>query len=235
MSKIRTKKLNTADGLVIPEAINDNTDEALEALNGLLGQQNMPVNSVTAAKMAPLESVTFPTSGVGIEKIGSRGVTQAYFSTRRDFDTVGTMYAESVLDIDLDADTWSRGWNNLQNYAGFGNFPMTFEAREGMLSGCAVVDWQHGVQEGSDFAGFDWWTEVGVFVNNILIARSGEIHPRRHTTQVPFSVPVGSQNCTVDVRLIINTFYTAGVPSVDSFSTNFHIFGASVWCRNTYR
>ena len=78
MSKIRTTHLNTSDSLVSPEAINNNTDEALEALNGRMGQQNMPVNSVDSDKMKGIEQVVFPTSGVGIDKVGFIGYSTMF-------------------------------------------------------------------------------------------------------------------------------------------------------------
>ena len=55
---------------------------------------------------------------------------------------------------------------------------LDFDAKEGMLTGCAVIDFHHGVDRivyQSDettfriFFGSDWWTGWGVFVNDTLV------------------------------------------------------------------
>ena len=113
-----------------------------------------------------------------------------------------------------------------------------------MLVGCATIDWEHGTQVfnvpvGAGFnersRGFDWWTEWGVFVNNVLVARSGQIYPRRHTTQIPFAIPCGSQQIVVDVRFITITNKTQNSPNTTTDSSDFNLFSAEIWVRNEYR
>jgi len=154
-----------------------------------------------------------------------------------------------ITSIDLKNDNWSRGWNDIALQTGWTTFPSTFEAREGMLVGCATIDWHHGTDiiavssEGLTTyvqGGFQWWSEWGVFVNDVLVARSGFIYPKRHTTQLPFSIPCGSQPVSITVKWISNignlvpaTGFTVATP--DPHGTSFDIFGATIWTRNIFR
>ena len=130
--------------------------------------------------------------------------------------------------------------SELDQAGGFDNFPLQFDAKEGMLIGCAVVDWEHGndvydVTAGPRGRGNGWWTELQVYVNNIGVARTGRIYPRRHTTQIPFAVPCGSQPIQIDVRVKLNNWYVGGAPSLQGHATEFKVFSARIWCRNQYR
>ncbi len=226
-----------------PSTVNRNIEASLAEFNGKLDGSNMPVGSVSTTHMVSPSVAGADISASGIEKRSSRTSTQAYHSVEKYSSDVFV----PVMSIDLKTEQWSRGWNKLHEYSEFGGFPLVFEAEEGMLSGCAVIDWHHGINrvqvsdgEGTSFQvyrGYDWWTEWGVFVNNVLVARSGLIFPRRHTTQLPFTVPVGSQVVQVDVRFITNT--TKDTDPVLTFtgdpSTEFEVFGATTWVRNNYR
>ena len=113
-----------------------------------------------------------------------------------------------------------------------------------MLVGCATIDWAHGtdmmlcgsgdpVINFSGTRGNDWKSEWGVFVNDVLVARTGEIPPKRHTSSIPFSIPCGSQNIKVDVRWIsiISDYATTGKPH----GSVFEVYSAEIWCRNVIR
>jgi hypothetical protein len=239
MPKIRTTKLNVSDQLVTPETVNDNADTALSAYNGRLGHQNMPVGSVTESKLVSMTTGTALTTGTDIEKMHVIGPTQAYYRTTKSSLTTSNDIWTPLTTIDFGATSWTRGFNALHDFSGWENFPIHFAAKEGMLIGCASMDWHHGTQEGSGahYIGHEWWTEIGVFVNNILVARSGKVHPRRHTTHLPFSVPVGSQNVSVEVRFIMSNFLVPNGADLtaNARTTDFEIFGATIWCRNQYR
>ena len=85
--------------------------------------------------------------------------------------------------------------------------------------------------------GNDWYSEIQVYVNNVVVASTGKIMPRRHSTQIPFAVATGTQPVTIDVRVKINNWYVAGGPGASGtwIATDFKIFSANIWCRNQYR
>ena len=228
-----------------PENLNDNFDKYLSEFNGNLDGHNNPVETVREQHFILPNGGTFNDVVGNVLQLGTSYATQAYFKTRRSssFEEALNVFTP-LLEIDLDQDSWSKGFNILTQFTDFEDFPLVFEAKEGMLVGCAIVDWEHGTQVfnvpvGEGFnersRGFDWWTEWGVFVNNVLVARSGQIYPRRHTTQIPFAIPCGSQQITVDVRFITITNRAPGGPSLDTTSSNFNLFSAEIWCRNEYR
>jgi hypothetical protein len=228
-----------------PENLNDNLDKYLSEFNGNLDGHNNPVETIREQHFILPNDGTFGDVSGDVLQLGTSYATQAYFKTRRSssFEEASNVFTP-LLEINLDQDSWSKGFNILTQFTDFEDFPLVFDAKEGMLVGCATIDWEHGTQvflvsvgEGFDqkSRGFDWWTEWGVFVNNVLVARSGQIYPRRHTTQIPFAIPCGSQKLTVDVRFITITNRAPGGPSLDTTSSNFNLFSAEIWCRNEYR
>lgn len=234
---------------VKPEDLTKNIDKTLEQFNGNLNGNNLPVLSVTSDHLTQPVPQQAVLSG-SITQFSSGGASQAYYLSRRSsaFEGASDIWTP-LLEIDLEVDTWGKGFNSLSDYTNWNTFPLTFNAKEGMLVGCATIDWEHGVQvyqatveiEGSPVQvgrsrGNDWWTRWGVFVNNVLVAESGKIFPRRHTTQIPFSVPCGSQNVTVDVRFIASSWRTNDSPSLGAITgTKLNIFSATTWVRNQFR
>lgn len=248
MAKMFTNKpINRLDQ-VKTNNITTNLDKYLDELNGDLDSNNLPVKSINQDKLrnpnVPLADITGP-----IVKESASMPTQAYYRSRRSYNEDGgaSDIYDPVLEVDLEADSWSAGFNRLSHLdSGFNNFPLQFDAKEGMLTGCAVIDWEHGNQvyavprNGANppiGRGNDWWTEWAVFVNNVLVARTGFIYPRRHTTQLPFSVACGSQPVQIDVRCRINTWFVTNSPAAagDYIPTDFVVFSAELWCRNQYR
>ncbi len=251
MAKMYTNKpINRLDQ-VKTNNITTNLDKYLDELNGDLDSNNLPVKSINQTKLRDNNVPQADITG-NVTKESASMATQAYYRSRRGYNEDGgaSDIYDPVLEVDLQADTWSAGFNRLSHLdSGFDNFPLQFDAKEGMLTGCAVIDWEHGnqvyqVQITEDPAVFaprgrgnDWWTEWAVFVNNVLVARTGFIYPRRHTTQLPFAVACGSQPVQIDVRCRINTWFIAGGPGAAGtyVATDFCVFGAELWCRNQYR
>jgi hypothetical protein len=228
---------------VRPENLNENFDKYLGEFNGNLDGHNNPVETIREQHFILPNDGTFSDVSGDVLQLGTSYATQAYFKTRRSssFEVASSVFTP-LLEIDLDQDSWSKGFNILTQFTDFEDFPLVFEAKEGMLVGCATIDWEHGTQvfdpgggTGFKSRGFDWWTEWGVFVNNVLVARSGQIYPRRHTTQIPFSIPCGSQQVVVDVRFITITNLTQNSPNFTTTSSNFNLFSAEIWCRNSFR
>ena len=211
-----------------------NLDKHLDQFNGGLDSNNMPVDSVGEAKLVE-PAPNQPGLSGPVTKFSSEMPTQAYyFSRRSNTQEQAKLIWEPIFETNLDTDTWSAGFNKLVDLdSGFALFPLQFDAKEGMLVGCATIDWEHGNQvfNVSTGDGPEW----AVFINNVLVARSGYIYPRRHTTQLPFSVPCGSQPVQIDVRVKLNTWRVSGSPNFDTTSSPFKMFGATLWARNHYR
>lgn len=220
--------------------LNKNIEKYLGEFNGKLTGTNMPVSALTNAELSALTVPEDDYSSGDITKESSRGPTQAYYASHIASWEISDIWTP-VSSIDLKTESWKRGWNRLDSFSTYTNLPLEFTAREGMLVGCATIDWHHGVNRvdtntepgATIFTNYSWWTEWGVFVNNVLVARSDKIYPRRHTTQLPFSVPVGSQAVRIDVRFITSTGRIATVTADPS--TALDIFGVELWARNHYR
>lgn len=222
------------------ETFNKNLEKYLGEFNGNLNGNNLPVDAITKTQLAFHTVPEADVSSGGIERTSSRTATQGYYDSYRASWASSDIWTP-LTSIDLSSDNWRRGWNRLDSFSGWETLPMPFTSREGMLVGCATIDWHHGINRitydnfGTYWTGYQWWTEWGVFVNNVLVARSGYIMPRRHTTSLPFSIPVGSQEIKVDVRFIANNTRDTVHSSTSDVSTKLDIFSAEVWVRNQFR
>jgi len=226
---------------VKPETVNNNFEKYLNEWNGNLNGNNMPVFSVQDDNVQGAKPAF--TSIANVTKFFADLQTQGYYKVRRSSSFEGnTDVWTPILTLDLKTDDWSKGWNRLQYYSGFEDFSLNFSSTEGMLVGCAIIDWQHGTDallvnldeiNFSSARGHDWTSEWGVFVNDVLVGRTGVISPQRHTTEIPFSIPCGSQNIKIDVRWIsvISDYNTLGQPH----GSEFVVYSAEIWCRNVYR
>ena len=227
-----------------PETFNNNIEKYLNEWNGDLNGNNLPVFSVQSNDIKIFNNAS-TTSGT-ITGFGTDLQTQGYYRRRRSSSFEGgTDVWTPLLSLDLKTDDWSKGWNKLSYYSGFEEWDLVFDAREGMLVGCVTIDWQHGVDillanppeepiiPFGASRGDDWVSEWGVFVNDVLVARTGNMPPRRHTTELPFSIPCGSQKIKVDCRWIssISDYNTNGAPH----GSEFVIFSAEVWVRKVVR
>jgi hypothetical protein len=234
---------------VKPETLNKNIDKYLSEFNGKLDGHNNPVETTREEHFILPKDVLSTSPGANVLQLGTSYATQSYYKTRRSssFEEIALDVWTPIATLNLDSAIWSKGFNTLTELPDFENFPLTFQAIEGQIVGCATIDWEHGTQvfnvqvtDGpATFAprsrGFNWWTEWAVFVNNIPVSRSGAIYPRRHTTQLPFTIPVGSQPITIDVRFLALTNRAVGSPSLLVTSSDFNIFSAEIWARNEYR
>jgi len=224
-----------------PQTFNNNLEKVLNEYNGNLNGNNLPVYSVQTDDIidpAPFIGIAGAVSGFKQEL-----TSQGFYSIRRSSSFEGgTDVWTPILQLDLATDDWSKGWNRLTYYSGFSQCLLNFDAREGMLVGCATIDWAHGTdamivsEDGLNFTanrGHDWTSQWGVFVNDVLVARTASIPPKRHTSSIPFSIPCGSQSIKIDVRWIsaISDYNTSGTPH----GSVFEVYSAEIWTRNVVR
>lgn len=231
---------------VKPDSLNLNVRESLGVWNGGLDGTNMPVDSVDNTKLLSPVSTNISTGDV--RRITWTGQTQSYRSVRHfsasDFDGALTDL-QFDTSINLKTSSWTKGWNHLTDEAKYNNFYLDFEATEGSLNGCLVIDYWRGVnilQNSLDpldyFAyGYDWWVRWGLFCNDILIAESGNTHPRGQSLMIPFSVLCGTQQVRFDLRwqAVTSDMLEAGKGYAGDPTTPIDIFGAEIWVCNTYK
>lgn len=242
MSKHYTEKPSVRHQQVKSENLNDNLTKTLGEVNGNLNSNNLPVDSLTFANFADPQSSEVTSNATTTLKF--EGATQDYHRVRRwnTFEDSADMW-EPVVSIDLPTANWSTGWNKLVDYGTMDYTFLDFDAKEGMLTGCAVIDFHHGIDRigyGQDpviraFTGDEWWTGWGVFVNDTLVAETSNIYARRITCNIPFKVPVGSQKVKIDLRWRAKTSDAVGTSFNGNPSRPIDIFGAEIWVRNTKR
>jgi len=225
------------------ENLNDNIVEAIEEYNGGLNGQNMPVKGILETHIKDPSSSSVSTNSTFSEM---NGTVQDYNQTTNwNVAEGGTDVWTPRGSVFLDTSDWSRGWNLLSTVNNFSDTILQFDSSEGMLTGCAVIDFHHGIDrvrytppQGSAFStfrGYGWWTEWGLFVNDVLIAQTGYIYPRRCTAQLPFKVAVGTQHVKIDLRWKTNIGWDEIGGYDDDPSTNLDIFGATIWAREVKR
>lgn len=247
MSKHYTEKPSVRHQQTKSENLNDNITKTLGEVNGNLNSNNLPVDSLTFANFS--NPICSETTSNATTTLKFEGATQNYHRVRRwnTFEDSNDMWVP-VETINLQTANWSTGWNKLVDFGSMDYTFLDFDAKEGMLTGCAVIDFHHGVDrivyqsgEGGDevtirtFFGNDWWTGWGVFVNDTLVAETSNIYARRITCNIPFKVPVGSQKVKIDLRWRAKTSDAVGTAYQGNPSRPLDIFGAEIWVRNTKR
>jgi hypothetical protein len=243
MSKTYQVIPNHQFGQVKSDNINGNITGVLDEWNGNLGSNNLPIKALTNAAFKDGAGTT----GFSLSRKATwTGQSQNYHRVKRwNVAEAGLNVWDVVESIDLGTSNWGKGWNPLENYGTFSENYLDFDAKEGMLVGCAVIDFFHGynrvVYQGPNdetfrvFVGGEWWTQWGVFVNDTLVAETSDTFPRRETINLPFKVPVGSQKLKIDLRWKSITSDAIGTGFLGNPSTPLEIYGAEIWVRNVYR
>jgi len=234
-----------AGDIILIDRQNDEINQAVGELNGSLDQNNMPLNSVDRTL------IIAPTTTVVVGPPAQTSYTyqsQAYH--------IATVCNTTVS---LPVTEWSMGWNAFEassNATNRSGFVLDFTAQEGMLKGEAVIDFEHRQsyyiywKNVGGAAGFtqnikDQHTgELGVFVNDVLVARTGPVYIAcgRHTYTIPYATPVKSGPVHVDVRWLIDyknieQVFAVGViydPAVNQIYP-IQVYSRMLWCRNQYR
>lgn len=231
--------------IILTDPQNDEINQSVSELNGGLDQNNMPLDSVDRTKfIAPtyVNQSTAPT-------------WEEYHYQSQDLYIAEK--CESV--VSLPVSTWSMGWNKFEASSNTGDrtgFVLDIDAKEGMLKGEAVIDFEHrqsyflfvaslnGLSTVQALVKDQHTGELGVFVNDVLVGRTGPmwIAAGRHTYTIPWATPVKSGPCHIDVRWLIDyknikkiftagTTYGVGVNQI--YPVQVH--SRMLWCRNQYR
>lgn len=235
-----TEQINEQFGQVKPENLNENTNVWLNNWNGQLDSQNLPVNSIDRTKLVePTSSKTTATSTF----LDWKGQTQNYAQVRfYSGDEGGINDWLSSYQILLKTDDWTTGWNRLSET--ISDFYLITEAQEGMISGQFNINWWLGLNTFKDTGaasaawGDDWWIRWGLFLNDNLIADTGNLYPREENTCVPFKVPVGTQKIRLDLRwktITNNPDPTIMFDPTIDVSGYIQILGANIWANNTFK
>ena len=228
---------------VTPDTVNTNPKGCLNEINGGLGSENMPVGVLTSNSFPDPQRSNLSNSSANIYKM--IGATQSYHYASRYNDDFGSNDYDPLHAFDLITEDWNKGWNLLTTIDRFDAIILNFEAQDGMLNGVADINFNHGynrVRESGEepnlyfSVGYNWWTRWGVFVNGTLIAESGRLAPGRKNVIIPYSVPCGSQSVTVEIKW---QSVTDGDINVAGYTGNpttpLEMYGARIWCRNTYK
>lgn len=246
MARVYTVGPQLAGDIILTDNQNDELNQSSSALNGTLDQNNMPLGAVTRSKVAAPTFLAVPGPPAWSSYTYQ---SQAYHVAE---------VCNSVVSIPVAE--WSVGWNAFEAAAtptDRSGFVLEFTAQEGMLKGEAVVDFEH--RQSYYLYGFtaphalpqtgfnvrDQHTgELGVFVNDVLVARTGPVWIAcgRHTYTVPWATPVRSGAVKVDVRWLIDyrnvkkvfapgTTYFVGVNQVYPVAVHSRL----LWCRNQFR
>jgi len=225
MSRTYTKKTIIEENINTADNFGQELDGSLQEFNGKLGQHNMPLRSVDGSKMVDAE--LYDESPV----LGSQGPVNSYY--RSEEDDGGPWVWDYTLG------DWRIGWNPVFDKMGAAGSQLTFTASEGILKGAAVIDCErrsHKISSGGATVEYytNNWFEVGVFVNDRLVARSGQVFIRRFTFDLPFATYIGNEAVTVDIRWrATDRQPTVGETGYDT--PPFQVFASSIWTRNQER
>jgi len=206
MSRMFTKGRVVASDVILAEPVSDEINQAVSELNGGLDGNNMPLESLVRAKFL---SPTLTTVAGPPEQVERIYQSQAYYVSE------GCETSSSII-----KDDWQMGWNKFESLPGLEKtgFVLDFESVEGMVKGEACIDMEHrqsyflfgykieGISSTNALVKDQHTGELGVFVNDVLVARTGPLWFAcgRHSYVIPYAAPVASGPVHVDVRWMID-------------------------------
>lgn len=241
MARKYTKATSLASDITLADDWNDELGQSLSTLNGDLDQNNMPLEAV---RVAELQDPVLDT-GTGYQH--TTMPTQGYFLS----------YNLGSGQVSFPQTGWQPGWNKMEvPLAGPEGVALEFDAEDGMLIGEALIDldWRmsyYAVYDNdfpvpptpgavTNFQAFaSNFVDVGVFVNDVCVGRTGKQWlGGRFTYVVPYNTPIGSGPVKVDTRVILyfaNQSSVSGYVTVTTSIAEVLIGDAILWCRNQWR
>jgi len=233
------------------EDINANARAVADSFNGNLSGEQLPYEGFTEDKFTAGDSLdsTFKTTPAGATTgTAQRKPSQTYATTQSaitTFNTVPTGLTSAILGPPAKAYTLSTdiqpGWNALKDYISTGVY-LSGPVQQGIIKGVAMVDLEFYQGDKSSYglasgiSGGAWRLRLGVFVDGVLIASTGNYSCRRHTHCIPYAIPVSTRTIEIDVRMIIK--YDGPGVTEDYIITSddkLNIYNTSLYMRNVYR
>jgi len=212
MPRIYTEAAYKADNLLLADAYNKPLQTAIEQLNGQLDGHNLPLRSIGEDKVVQqyIEETTTELSSYG---------------TFNDFHTIKPIETSATFSGALGKGSQ---WNAI---------PGLFMQRNltaGMINGSVCITVERAVVidavTSAEF-GKESTYEVGVFLNDILIAETGEVGVGIFTIDLPFAHEVDSKQYVIDVRIWSNNRPTSAVND----HLSLEVTSRHLWFRNQKR
>lgn len=254
MARTYTTRTILDGGQLKEEDYNSEVLGSLQEFNGQLDQHQLPLAEITHVHLQDARKVTRYIYADGT--YSSYMTTQSYHQSEWEQGELPTVIIEADNELYYGA-AWIRLSDiQIQTTGVTRGAQITFDnALEGMIVGNAVIDFTYfpgeaeGITQGegditirsSECYGLDNPIEFGVFINDVLVARSGKIFPRRYTLDLPFSAPCSSGPQVIDIRFLPD-FVDTGVFEPTLFTTydlytpqSLTYNGGNLWARNQYR
>lgn len=252
MSRTFTQSTVLDGGQLKDNDFNDEMQGFIQEFNGSLDQHQLPLQSFDHRHLAqPTVSTVFSTVNA---TYSSYMTTQSYHQSEWTVPVSDpTMQYDNVLNTGFT-------WIKLQAFqlqatgaaALTGGAELNFDALEGMIIGNAVIDFNwfcgeatitvDGFSTSANY-GNDSVIEWGVFIDDVLVSKSGYIWPRRLTLDLPFNSPVSSKPIVIDIRFRAQFIDPAAAAAADGNIINTDVTniqklvyqGGCIWTRNEYR
>ncbi len=229
--------------VITANSYNKNWSSITETLNGTVDHLQVVTDSVgdvfTPFVALDVDAVAGPANQtISVGQFNTYCMNQKYSSPGNE--------ETPVITVEQVSSSYQTGWNELRNLTGLENSSwLQAPCLEGMLRGTVVVDYEHRRSARSTVIGeigseqearSKDWVEIGVFVDNYLVATTGHMGYGRLTVNLPWALPVGSQTVTVDVRW--RAYFsplqeTSTVTEVERRPISF--YNLHLWSRNQYR
>lgn len=252
MAKTYTQQLPVSRDFVIAEDYNAEARGVLAEFNGQLDAQQLPMSTWVEDRFTQgdnLDAVIKTTPAGASAGTGQRLPSQTYARTTTAIvafaQDVGASGGSDILGppskvYATNSSDWQPGWNALSKFVADGVY-LKVSCFEGTIKGCAITDIAYYFGEKSNMGGTgnngtDQRVDLGVFVDNVLVARTGYQPSKRHTYCLPFAIPVPTRPVTVDLRF--RALYSGIVgnnPYYYVSDTNVSIYNSTLWVRNQYR
>ena len=257
MSKTYTKRTFEARNYTNNEAYNDEANNVLAEFNGKLSADQLPYQTVERENFVANSRIAVDSlpDGSAQDGVGLVMSTQAIYEVKSNLDTFTWDRLQpsgsgpvSVLGPPLavwnsSSSDWSSGIISLSDKVPRGTF-LRFTSKEGVMKGIATVDIEYYFVSSSATGfsgnyGAGWRWQLYVFANDVMVATSGpQPAGRRRTVQLPFTIPVSSQDAiNLDVRWS-GTFDGAGTSPNDIVTVQdaaIRFYNCQLWARNQYR
>ena len=227
-------------------------NSSVSEINGQLDQNNMPLSTVDDSKVAdPILDVELDTTVI------SRYLVAHSYMPSQSYH-VSSLVDDDPTDVTFETSTWAPddwflGWQRLSQKRLTPNFgtnyyagaEVQFEAKEGMLVGEILIDasWRQSFRQVNVEGDLvtkernDGFIEFGAFCNDVCIARSDlQWLGGRFTFVLPFSTPIGSTGCIVDIRFRLIFINGKEInPIISESIASFKVRDSSIFVRNQYR